>query len=66
MEYSRNLLFQSGQQMDEVFEALIDRSRGPLNLDRVKTIFGDKRRPYYYTRKKNPTRWGVVARETCL
>jgi hypothetical protein len=26
---SRNLLFQSGRQMDEVFEALIDRSRAP-------------------------------------
>ena len=60
LEYSRNLLFQSGRQMDEVFEALIDRSRGPLNLDRVKTIFGDKHRPHYDTRKKNPTRWGVV------
>src|SRR5580700_8122344 len=60
MEYSRNLLFQSGRQMDEVFEALIDRSRGPLNLDRVKTIFGDKYRPHFETRKKNPTRWGVV------
>jgi hypothetical protein len=60
MEYSRNLLFQSGRQMDQVFQALIDRSRGPLDLDRVKTIFGDKKRPHYDTRKKNPTRWGVV------
>jgi len=60
MEYSRNLLFQSGRQMDEVFEALVDRSRVPLNLDRVKTIFGDKKRPHYDRRRKNPTRWGVV------
>jgi hypothetical protein len=60
MEYSRNLLFQSGRQMDEIFQALIDRSRAPLDLDRVKTIFGDKKRPHYDTRKKNPTRWGVV------
>jgi hypothetical protein len=60
MEYSRNLLFQSGQQMDQVFQALIDRSRSPLDLDRVKTIFGDKKRPHRDTRKKNPTRWGVV------
>jgi len=37
MEYSRNLLFQSGQQMDQIFQALIDRSRSPLDLDRVKT-----------------------------
>jgi hypothetical protein len=60
MEYSRNLLFQSGQQRDQVFQALIDRSRSPLDPDRVKTIFGDKKRPHRDTRKKNPTRWGVV------
>jgi hypothetical protein len=28
MEYSRNLLFSSGRQMDQVFQALIDRTRG--------------------------------------
>src|SRR3954451_22815711 len=60
LEYSRNLLFCSGRQMDEIFQALIDRTRGPLNLDRVRTIFGDKKRPHYDKRKKNPTRWGVV------
>ena len=60
MEYSRNLLFQSGRQMDQIFQALIDRTRGPLDLDRVKTIFGDKKRPHYDKRKRNPTRWGVV------
>jgi hypothetical protein len=60
MEYSRNLLFRSGQQMDQVFQALIDRSRAALDLGRVKTIFGDKKRPHCDTRKKNPTRWGVV------
>jgi hypothetical protein len=60
MEYSRNLLFSSGRQMDEIFQALIDRTRRPLDLDRVRTIFGDKKRPHYDKRKKNPTRWGVV------
>jgi hypothetical protein len=60
MEYSRNLLFSSGREMDQVFQALIDRTRGPLDLDRVRTIFGDKKRPHYDKRKKNPTRWGVV------
>ena len=59
-EYSRNLLFRSGRQMDEIFQALIDRTRAPLNLDRIKTIFGDKNRPHYDKRKKNPMRWGVV------
>ena len=60
MEYSRNLLFRSGRQMDQIFQALIDRTRAPLDLDRIKTIFGDKNRPHRDTRKKNPTRWGVV------
>jgi len=60
IEYSRNLLFQSGRQMDEIFQTLIDRTRGPLNLDRIKTIFGNKSRPHYDQRKKNPNRWGVV------
>ena len=60
MEYSRNLLFCSGRHMDQVFQALIDRTRGPLDLDRVRTIFGDQKRPHYDQRKKNPTRWGVV------
>jgi hypothetical protein len=60
MEYSRNLLFSSGRQMDQIFQALIDRTRGPLDLDRVKTIFGDKKRPHYDKRKKTPARWGVV------
>jgi hypothetical protein len=46
--------------MDEIFHALIDRTRGPLDLNRVRTIFGDKKRPHYDKRKKNPTRWGVV------
>src|SRR5665213_3922485 len=60
MEYSRNFLFQSDSRMEQIFQALIDRSRSPLDLDRVKTIFGDKKRPHHSTRKKNPTRWGVV------
>jgi hypothetical protein len=46
--------------MDQVFQALIDRSRAPLDPDRVKTIFGDKKRPHSDIRKKNPTRWGFV------
>jgi hypothetical protein len=46
--------------MDDIFQALIDRTRAPLDLDRVRTIFGDKKRPHYDKRKKNPTRWGVV------
>lgn len=66
MEYSRNLQFQSGRQMDQVFQALIECTRGLLASDRVKTIRGGKKRPHYDTRKKNPTRWGESGRETCV
>jgi len=60
IEYSRNLWFQTGGQMEQVFQAFINRSRVPLNLDRVKTIFGDRYRPHRRRRVKDATRWGVV------
>jgi hypothetical protein len=44
-EYSRNLLFKQGQQLDQVFQGVIDRSRGPLDLKTLKTIFGSRTRP---------------------
>lgn len=46
MEYSRNLIFKSPAQMEQVFNALIDCSRTHLTLERIKTIFGRKRRPH--------------------
>src|SRR6516225_3390819 len=52
VEYSRNLLFELGGQMERVFQALIDRSRAPLDLDTIKTILGYRRRPRYRTRKR--------------
>jgi len=58
IEYSRNLQFQAGGQMEQVFQSLIDRTRAPLNLNRVKTIFGSKKRPC--RRKLREGRYGVV------
>jgi hypothetical protein len=46
VEYSRNLLFQRGMQMEQLIEALIDRTRTRLDVKRLKTIFGAKRRPF--------------------
>lgn len=45
VEYSRNLLFQRGQQMEQVLDGLIDRTRTQLDIKRIKTIFGRKKRP---------------------
>jgi len=46
VEYSRNLLFQAGDQMEQVFQGLIDRTRARLTVRALKTIFGAKRRPF--------------------
>ena len=45
VEYSRNLLFKQGRKLDQVFQGVIDRSRGPLDLKTLKTIFGSRTRP---------------------
>ena len=63
IEYSRNLLFELGGRMDQVFQRLIDRSRAPLDLDTIKTILGYQRRPKYRTRKE-VCRVGSGGRET--
>ena len=46
--------------MDQVFQALIDRSRVPLDLQTVKTILGYQRRPKFHRRKKNSAQWEVA------
>src|SRR6201987_333432 len=58
IEYSRNLVFQVGGHLDQVFQALIDRSRAPLDLKTVKTILGYRRRPRY-RRTKRSAEWEV-------
>ena len=47
IEYSRNLVFEVGEHMDQVFHALIDRSRASLDLKTIKTILGYRYRPRY-------------------
>jgi DNA-binding transcriptional ArsR family regulator len=44
-EYSRNLLFRHGAEMDQLFQRLIDRVRGRLQLKTVCTLFGRRQRP---------------------
>jgi hypothetical protein len=46
LEYSRNLLFRSGRDMDAVYEGLIERTRGLLDVPTLRTIFGRQRRPH--------------------
>jgi hypothetical protein len=60
VEYRRNLIFEVGGQMDQVFQALIDRSRVPLNLKTIKTILGYQHRPKYRKRKGKSAEWEVT------
>lgn len=52
LEYSRNLLFNSGRQLDQVYQGLIDRTRNLLDVPRLKTIFGRKHRPQKNRRRE--------------
>ena len=46
LELSRNLLFWRGTTMNEVFQKLVDRTRAPLVLNQVKTIYCFSYRPH--------------------
>jgi hypothetical protein len=59
-EYSRNLLFTRGRYLDQVFHSVIDRTRAPLNLKMVKTIFGSKHRPLLQWKKRTSLRCEAV------
>lgn len=55
LEYSRNLLFQAGSQMEEVFQKLVDRTRSRLHVPEVRTLFGVRARPRATPKQPSPT-----------
>src|SRR3954468_7891576 len=40
VEYSRNLIFASGQTMERLFDTVVDRTRSRLSLPTLRTLFG--------------------------
>jgi hypothetical protein len=58
-EYSRNLLFASGPQMEALFDRVLDRTRSRLDIPAIRTIFGLKTRPHH-TRKAGPPAQEIV------
>jgi hypothetical protein len=64
VELSRNLNFLKGGQMEQLFESLVDRLRPALTLERIKTIFGSKRRPFRHRGNKPPRLEVVVETPT--
>jgi hypothetical protein len=45
-EYSRNLLFASGAQMEALFDRVLDRTGSRLDIPAIRPIFGLKNRPH--------------------
>lgn len=46
VEYSRNLVFKSGRELDAYYQALVERIWPALDVPRLKTIFGRRNRPH--------------------
>lgn len=57
VEYSRNMLFQRGTMLDKVYQGVIDRTRRQLDVNKLKTIFGCKKRPHHRRHDGSTTRW---------
>ena len=64
MEYSHNLIFCNPGQLEACFQGMIDRTRTRLDIKRLKTIFGRKRRPFRHGGQKQPREEVVVERPT--
>jgi hypothetical protein len=60
VEYSRNLLFHIGGQMEQVFERMVDRTRARLDVPRLRIMFGAKQRPRLTRRRISEPRLAVV------
>src|SRR6266849_3259909 len=60
VEYSRNLLFHRGSQLEQVFQRIVDRTRGRLDVRQVRTLFGAKRRPHGHGTRHSAPRFEVV------
>src|SRR5437899_4921660 len=59
-EYSRNLLFRSGRQMEDLFNRVLDRTRSRLDIPALRTIFGLKNRPHQNRAGGPPAQEAVI------
>jgi len=53
LEYSRNLRFQRGSDLDQVYQAVIDRTRSSMDVKKLTTLFGSKHRPHLSAQRKD-------------
>ncbi len=59
-EYSRNLLFASGGQMEDLFDRVLDRTRSRLDIPVLRAIFGLKNRPHHNRASGPPAQEAVI------
>jgi hypothetical protein len=59
-EYSRNLLFRSGGQMEDLFDRICDRTRSRLDIPALRTLFGLKNRPHHNRAAGPPAQDAVI------
>ena len=59
-EYSRNLLFRSGGQMEDLFDRVLDRTRSRLDIPALRAIFGLKNRPHHNRASGPPAQEAVI------
>jgi len=59
-EYSRNLLFRSGGQMEDLFDRILDRTRSRLDIPTLRTLFGLKNRPHSNRAAGPPAQEAVI------
>jgi hypothetical protein len=61
-EYSRNLLFRSGGQMEDLFDRILDRTRSRLDIPTLRTLFGLKNRPHHNRASGPPAQEAVTGK----
>src|SRR5664279_2169728 len=62
LEYSRNLIFESGAVMEKAFDTVVDRTRTRLDVPRLRTLFGVGQRPRYHVADLSPRQAVVIER----
>ena len=63
LEHSRNYLFKEAQVLEEVFQKLIDRTRAPLDIKTLETIFGRRHRQPTKKRQRAGRRGCEITKE---
>ncbi len=62
VEYSRNLIFRSGAQMERLFDTVVDRTRARLDVPKLRTLFGVGQRPRNRGEDLSPRQAVVIER----